>query len=183
MFWNNCLLVALVAIAGATAENQTLYKPLYQKYSKSTPKFQNVSGADVNPLILALKGHSAGHKSQGGGHHPHFLDKRQSGGNGLGTGLCAPGSPCVNGACCGKTGICGYSPDECGSGNCLSNCDAKPSLLTEQIRISVALAVKLDMEAVALHKSPRVEAALSNVELVIMRAGMQILFDSAGIMN
>jgi hypothetical protein len=31
----------------------------------------------------------------------------------------------VNGACCGKTGICGYSPDECGSGNCLSNCDAK----------------------------------------------------------
>ncbi|GFP59293.1 chitotriosidase-1 [Trichoderma asperellum] len=118
MFWNNCLLVALVAIAGATAENQTLYKPLYQKYSKSTPKFQNVSGADVNPLILALKGHSAGHKSQGGGHHPHFLDKRQ---------------------------------------------------------ISVALAVKLDMEAVALHKSPRVEAAPSNVELVIMRAGMQIL--------
>lgn len=47
----------------------------------------------------------------------------------------------------------------------------------------MALAVKLDMEAVALHKSPRVEAALSNVELVIMRAGMQILFDSAGVMN
>lgn len=122
MLWNNCLLAAVVAIAGVAAEkNQTLYKPLYEKYSKSTPKFQNVSQTNVNPLFLARKGYADNHKGQGDIHH----SKRQSGGNGLGTGLCAPGTPCVNGACCGKTGICGYSPDECGSGNCLSNCDAK----------------------------------------------------------
>lgn len=37
----------------------------------------------------------------------------------------------------------------------------------------MALAVKLGMEVVALHKSPRVEAAPFNVELVTMRAGTQ----------
>lgn len=31
----------------------------------------------------------------------------------------------VNAACCGTNGLCGYSPTECGSGNCTSNCDAK----------------------------------------------------------
>jgi hypothetical protein len=35
----------------------------------------------------------------------------------------------VNGACCGKSGQCGYSPNECGTGNCLSNCDAKVCFL------------------------------------------------------
>jgi hypothetical protein len=37
---------------------------------------------------------------------------------------CGPGKPCVNGACCGKDGWCGYSPTYCGDG-CQSNCDAK----------------------------------------------------------
>lgn len=130
-FWNHCL-VALVAIAGATAQenstaprNQTLYQPLYQKHSNSTPRFQNVTGVNINPLIVALAGHSASHESQSDGHNSDHLSKRQSSGNSLPTGTCAPGTPCVNGACCGKTGICGYSPDECGAGNCLSNCDAK----------------------------------------------------------
>lgn len=36
---------------------------------------------------------------------------------------CAAGRPCSNGACCGKSGNCGYGPDYCGDG-CLSNCDA-----------------------------------------------------------
>ncbi|KAH7309224.1 hypothetical protein B0I35DRAFT_398631 [Stachybotrys elegans] len=36
---------------------------------------------------------------------------------------CAPGRPCVNGACCGEDGWCGYGPDYCSDG-CQSNCDA-----------------------------------------------------------
>ncbi|KAI0467970.1 glycosyl hydrolases family 18-domain-containing protein [Xylaria cf. heliscus] len=39
-------------------------------------------------------------------------------------GTCNADTPCPNGACCGSNGLCGYSPDECGSG-CTSNCDAK----------------------------------------------------------
>lgn len=37
---------------------------------------------------------------------------------------CSPGVPCKNGACCGVSGWCGYSPTYCGDG-CTSNCDAK----------------------------------------------------------
>ncbi|KAF2716673.1 glycoside hydrolase family 18 protein [Polychaeton citri CBS 116435] len=42
---------------------------------------------------------------------------------------CGPSKPCSNGACCAKTGYCGYGPDSCGDGNtpnkkCWSNCDA-----------------------------------------------------------
>ncbi|KAK9772778.1 putative chitinase [Seiridium cardinale] len=43
----------------------------------------------------------------------------------LPTGTCNAETPCVNAACCGTNGLCGYSPTECGSGNCTSNCDAK----------------------------------------------------------
>lgn len=43
----------------------------------------------------------------------------------LPTGTCNAQTPCVNAACCGTNGLCGYSPSECGSGNCTSNCDAK----------------------------------------------------------
>ncbi len=34
-----------------------------------------------------------------------------------------PGRPCYNGACCGKSGFCGYGPTYCGEG-CSSHCDA-----------------------------------------------------------
>ncbi|KAL5087414.1 hypothetical protein Trisim1_007813 [Trichoderma cf. simile WF8] len=37
---------------------------------------------------------------------------------------CAKGRPCLNGACCGSSGACGYGPVYCGIG-CTSNCDAK----------------------------------------------------------
>ncbi|KAH6871039.1 hypothetical protein B0T10DRAFT_417778 [Thelonectria olida] len=37
---------------------------------------------------------------------------------------CNKKKPCSNGACCGKSGVCGYGPDYCGKG-CTSNCDAK----------------------------------------------------------
>ena len=39
-------------------------------------------------------------------------------------GTCNAQTPCANGACCGKTNLCGYSKDFCGDG-CQSNCDAK----------------------------------------------------------
>jgi chitinase len=43
---------------------------------------------------------------------------------GTGDYTCGPGKPCSNGACCGESGWCGYSPTYCGSG-CQSNCAAK----------------------------------------------------------
>lgn len=32
--------------------------------------------------------------------------------------------PCIDGSCCSKDHICGYGPDYCGAGNCLSQCNA-----------------------------------------------------------
>ncbi|KAI2635311.1 hypothetical protein GGS21DRAFT_489974 [Xylaria nigripes] len=46
-------------------------------------------------------------------------------GRALPIGTCNAGTPCENAACCGTNGLCGYSPTECGQGNCTSNCDAK----------------------------------------------------------
>ncbi|KAF5523516.1 Chitotriosidase-1 [Colletotrichum aenigma] len=45
----------------------------------------------------------------------------------LPVGTCNANTPCVNGACCSGngSGLCGYSPAECGAANCTSNCDAK----------------------------------------------------------
>ncbi|KAI4158064.1 MAG: hypothetical protein LQ342_007794 [Letrouitia transgressa] len=99
------------------AANKTLYKPLYQKPSNSTPRFLNLTHKEVNPQRIAA---NAKHKVS-----PRSIDlfKRQSGP--AGTGTCAPGTPCSNGACCSKSGFCGYSPDFCGSANCISNCGAK----------------------------------------------------------
>lgn len=42
----------------------------------------------------------------------------------LPVGACNANTPCVNGACCGKNGECGYSPASCAAG-CTSNCNAK----------------------------------------------------------
>lgn len=53
--------------------------------------------------------------------YSHFLLD----GRALPTGTCDANTPCVNAACCGTNGLCGYSPTECGAGNCTSNCDAK----------------------------------------------------------
>ncbi len=36
---------------------------------------------------------------------------------------CSKDKPCSNGACCGKSGYCGYGPTYCGSG-CLADCNA-----------------------------------------------------------
>ncbi|CEJ93482.1 hypothetical protein VHEMI09064 [[Torrubiella] hemipterigena] len=45
-------------------------------------------------------------------------------GNDIDDHSCGPNRPCRNGACCGESGWCGYSPKYCGTG-CQSNCDAK----------------------------------------------------------
>jgi hypothetical protein len=43
----------------------------------------------------------------------------------LPTGTCNADTPCPIAACCGKNGLCGFSPSECGQGNCTSKCDSK----------------------------------------------------------
>ncbi|KAF2472768.1 killer toxin alpha/beta, partial [Lindgomyces ingoldianus] len=91
------------------------YLPLFEKHSNSTPKFINVTGKTANPLIKVLQD-----KNQPSRRRDLLdLSKRD-----LPEGTCAPGTPCVNGACCSKTGICGFAPAQCGSGNCISNCNA-----------------------------------------------------------
>lgn len=39
-----------------------------------------------------------------------------------GIGHCSLGNPCPDGSCCNTSGNCGYGPDNCGKGNCTSNC-------------------------------------------------------------
>lgn len=101
-----------LVLRNATSErpkqyNQTVYKPLFNPPSNSTPRFINVTQQNVNPLFQVASA----------------LEKRAVAAEGDGT--CAPGSPCSNGACCSSSGFCGYSPDFCGTENCISNCDAK----------------------------------------------------------
>lgn len=57
------------------------------------------------------------------------LQRRQAGGT-VEDYSCDENRPCKNGACCAKTGFCGYGPDSCGDGtspndHCWSQCDAK----------------------------------------------------------
>ncbi|KAL2785261.1 hypothetical protein BJX66DRAFT_329388 [Aspergillus keveii] len=106
------LLAAATVVHGSTHNNSAVYKPLYAVHSSLTPVFQNVSGQSVNPLVRVLQDSTKDARS---------LVKRDE----LPVGTCAPGIPCVNGACCSKEGICGFSPDECGKDTCISNCDAK----------------------------------------------------------
>lgn len=40
-------------------------------------------------------------------------------------GICSMALPCTNGACCSKTGYCGFGPEYCGD-ECISNCNATP---------------------------------------------------------
>ncbi|KAL2812544.1 glycoside hydrolase superfamily [Aspergillus cavernicola] len=105
----------ILPVAGPTPHNTSaVYKSLYTLHSNSTPVFQNVSGQEANPLVRALQSP----KNSTGA---HALLKRDE----LPVGTCAPGTPCVNGACCSNKEICGFSPDECGTDTCISNCDAK----------------------------------------------------------
>lgn len=95
----------------------TTLRPLYQAYSGQTPKFKN------EPLIRFISEHPKARLDRMKPNSFALLDKRQS--NGLPEGVCAPGKPCVNGACCSNTGVCSYAPSSCGPDVCISNCDAK----------------------------------------------------------
>lgn len=92
-------LAFLVLVSGTAvqASNVTLYTPLFEQHSNSTPKFRNTTHINPNPLIVALAGNANSSSSS--------FAKRQSGDNGLDVGMCAPGAPCVNGACCGKVRV------------------------------------------------------------------------------
>ncbi|KAI1373409.1 hypothetical protein F4677DRAFT_448485 [Hypoxylon crocopeplum] len=49
----------------------------------------------------------------------HDLFRRQDD-----VGHCGPGNPCADGSCCNTSGGCGYGAENCGQGNCTSNCNA-----------------------------------------------------------
>ncbi|KAE8326142.1 hypothetical protein BDV39DRAFT_193873 [Aspergillus sergii] len=102
----------LLTVAAEPQNASALYPELYAVHSDSTPIFQNITKKTANPLVRVLQGTEI----------ERVLEKRD---NGLPIGTCAPGTPCSNGACCSKTGVCGFSPDQCGQDNCISNCDAK----------------------------------------------------------
>ncbi|KAF9891872.1 hypothetical protein FE257_003357 [Aspergillus nanangensis] len=113
MYFFARLLAGATLVCASTAHNNSaVYRALYTIHSDSTPVFQNVSGQSANPLVRVLQDSTNDALS---------LVKRDE----LPVGTCAPGIPCVNGACCSKEGICGFSPDECGTDTCISNCDAK----------------------------------------------------------
>ncbi|KAL3443269.1 killer toxin alpha/beta [Aspergillus insuetus] len=96
------LLAAATAVDGSIDHNNSAaHKALYALQLSSTPIFQNVSAQSANPFARILQASSKD------------------------AGACTPSIPCVNGACCSKEGICGFSPDECGKDTCISNCDAK----------------------------------------------------------
>jgi len=73
------------------AKNTThYYPPLYKPHYNSTPKFQNVTGKTVNPLVVALQGANAESAAAQPVTRRNPLLKRD-----LPTGTCAPGTPCV----------------------------------------------------------------------------------------
>jgi phage-related tail fiber protein len=86
------LVVVATAVSGLDNHNNSaVYKSLYSLHSNSTPVFHNVSGQSANPLVRVLYGSNKDTRS---------LVKKDNWE--LPVGTCAPGIPCVNGACCSK---------------------------------------------------------------------------------
>ncbi|RMZ85693.1 hypothetical protein DV736_g6556, partial [Chaetothyriales sp. CBS 134916] len=48
--------LSLTAVLAAAAQNESIYPPLYAKYSQQTPVFINASDADTNPLFVTAEG-------------------------------------------------------------------------------------------------------------------------------
>ncbi|KAH8665151.1 hypothetical protein BGZ60DRAFT_470789 [Tricladium varicosporioides] len=88
----------------------TIYIPLFEAHSNSTPIFENSALLEKISKPLPPGG---------------VVERRGLTVTVLDDGVCAPGQPCVNGACCSKTGVCSYAPSSCSSENCISNCQAK----------------------------------------------------------
>ncbi|KAJ6133731.1 class V chitinase [Penicillium sp. IBT 18751x] len=88
--------------------------PLFRPYSPDTPVFEN------QKLLKDLAGKSKSSIYKTSNSDRGLLSKRDS----LPTGTCAPGTPCINGACCSNTGVCSFSPSSCAADVCISNCNA-----------------------------------------------------------
>ena len=119
-----------------------LYAPKFAAHDPKTPKFINSTQKNVNPLFSAAQGING--QSLPPPTPDRSLGARQTASSVLPVGACAPGTPCVNGACCSEVspssndhrqhlpsysmyrltgnqaGFCGYSPEFCGAGNCIS---------------------------------------------------------------
>ncbi|KAL3479632.1 hypothetical protein BJX99DRAFT_255358 [Aspergillus californicus] len=92
---------------------------------------QWIAGLLFFPALIAASGrhgvhHTHAHRSLLP-HHDKRIDvlstKIAASNSQGGDYTCGPDTPCSNGACCGESGWCGYSPTYCGDG-CQSNCDA-----------------------------------------------------------
>ncbi|KAJ5779984.1 glycoside hydrolase, partial [Penicillium paradoxum] len=123
MGYPRCLVLYITALVALPLTNATIWhaqngSSIYEArvaiHDPSTPLYENLTGISANPMVKALQ--SVNFSSSG-------LQRRAD--NELPTGTCAPGTPCANGACCSKTGVCGYAPDQCAPDVCLSNCNAK----------------------------------------------------------
>lgn len=75
--------------ASSNQNGSAIYHPLFAQYRDSTPKFINSTQQNVNPLVPAALGLAG---SPGIGRRDAIAT--------LPDGACAPGTPCVNGACC-----------------------------------------------------------------------------------
>jgi hypothetical protein len=74
------------------SNSSVVYQAIYQPHSNSTPLFHNLTGQNANPLITALLA------SNGSLERRALMNDQPA-------GVCAPGSPCTNGACCSNTGL------------------------------------------------------------------------------
>lgn len=72
--------------------SSVVYQAIYQPHLNSTPVFHNLTEKNANPLITALLASNGSLESRA-------LTTDQP------AGVCAPGSPCTNGACCSNTGL------------------------------------------------------------------------------
>lgn len=123
---SSILLLAQVTIPSLTA---AAFRPGPCVIMSSAPRLVRIlaaalaflSATQATPHVLPHRSRSPGLRFDGVSDHNILgLSSR-----GLPTGTCNANTPCENAACCGTNGLCGYSPTECGVGNCTSNCDAK----------------------------------------------------------
>jgi chitinase len=107
-------------VPSAQGNGSALYLPLFERHSNSTPIFINSTGETANPLIKALQGKDKKNNKRNVYSPLHAIRDDWV----RPEGTCAPGTPCIEGACCSKTGLCGFTPNECGADVCISNCEA-----------------------------------------------------------
>ncbi|KAF9889730.1 hypothetical protein FE257_007036 [Aspergillus nanangensis] len=111
-----------LAVSAQSEGNRTVFPALYKAHSDKTPRFLGLtrgsSSNSIRPAQLLKAGNVTALASSDTLAQGRAAAAQEE-------GVCAPGSPCTNGACCANTGWCGYGPDFCGDDVCLSNCDAE----------------------------------------------------------